>query len=292
MHGSAPGMRATGETEIWDPTATGVKHLVAGAGAALASRLLSMDHDPSSPPLRPSLDPEGEPAPVSRGVWLRFALLLGLFAGMIVFAQVSDIPDQISAARIRAALRSYGLWAPAVLLAVYAIRPVFLFPVSPLWVASGAFFGWVEGAILAIVGTALGAAAGFHLARHLGRAFVERRLGRVRRWSGMTAGRGFRTVLALQLTPIVPHDLINNLAGISRMPYRHFALASLLGTIPIIAVYAYLGYAVWEVPSPSFWIAVGVLTALTLAMLMWNRRLSRRDRAAAMTATSEEGGRA
>lgn len=227
----------------------------------------------------PPTSPTELTVPISRGVWLRFVALLVLFAAMIVLAQVSDIPEQISAQRIRLALRSYGLWAPAVLLAAYAVRPLVLFPISPLWIASGAFFGWAEGSLWAILGTALGAGIGFNLARHLGRDFVQRRVGaRVDRWTRMSREHGFRTVVALQLTPIVPHDLINNLAGVSRMRYRAFALASLLGTTPIIAVYAYLGYAVWEIPSPPFWIAVGVLSALTVAMLTWNRRLARRVR--------------
>lgn len=252
---------------------------------------------PTILPAEPTPPPAGPPnptlqVPVSRGVWLRFAVLLLLFAGMIVFAQVSDIPEQISAQKIRVALRSYGLWAPAVLLVTYAVRPLFLFPISPLWIASGAFFGWAEGSLLAILGTGLGAAVGFHLARHLGRDFVERRIGaRVHRWARMSPEHGFGAVLALQLTPIMPHDLINNLAGVSRMRYRAFALGSFLGTLPIIVVYAYLGYAVWEIPSPPFWIAVGVLTALTVAMLMWNRRLARRARVGEANTPTEGGQR-
>ena len=232
------------------------------------------------------------PVRVSRWSWLRLAALLLLFVAMIVLAQVSDLPEQISSNQIRTALRAYGFWAPAILLTVYAVRPLFLLPISPLWIASGAFFGWIEGALWSILGTSLGAGIGFGLARHLGREFVQRRLGtRVGRWVRMNPQHGFRTVLALQLTPIMPHDLINNLAGVSRMPYRAFALGSLLGTTPIILVYAYLGYAVLEIPSPPFWIAVGVLTALTVAMLWWNRRLARRSRSGDPVTTTEGGGR-
>jgi uncharacterized membrane protein YdjX (TVP38/TMEM64 family) len=209
---------------------------------------------------------------VPRRAWLRFVALLVLFSMVIVLALVTDLRDHLSTEEIRRVLNEAGLWAPAVLLLAFTIRPLVLFPISPLWIASGAFFGWLEGAAWAILGTALGAAVGFSLARHLGRDFLERRLhARVGRWSRMEPGAGFRTVLALQLTPIMPHDLINSLAAVSRMSYRGFALASLVGTTPIILVYAFIGTTVWEIPSPQFWAAVAVLTVMTATMLLWNR---------------------
>ncbi|MFN2383237.1 MAG: TVP38/TMEM64 family protein [Gemmatimonadota bacterium] len=225
-----------------------------------------------------STDPEALAGPPDvRRAWIRPAVMLALFAGVIAAALLTDFTDQFSPETLRRTLRGYGYWAPAALLAAYAIRPLLLLPISPLWVASGAFFGWLEGTLWSVTGTGIGAGIGFGVARHLGRAFVERRLGpRVSRWAGFQAEGGLRAVLALQLTPIVPHDLINNLAGISRMPYRAFLLGSLLGTTPIILVYTYVGYAVWEIPSPPFWIALGILTLLTVVMLVWNRRVARR----------------
>lgn len=241
-------------------------------------------------PMR-TLSPVDPPVHFGRWVWARFVAWLLLVGAMIVFAQVSDVTERISAESIRRTLQGYGFWAPAALLAAYLVRPLFLLPISPLWIASGALFGWVEGALWAILGTSLGAAVGFGLARHLGRAFVERRLGtRLGRWARMSPDHGFRTVLALQLTPIVPHDLINSLAGVSRMPYRSFALGSLLGTTPIVFVYAYIGDAVWEIPSPRFWIAVGLLTALTVTMLLWNRKLARKSSNTEATISIEGGG--
>jgi uncharacterized membrane protein YdjX (TVP38/TMEM64 family) len=222
------------------------------------------------------------PAPVSeagRRAWVRLAILLALFAAVFALARVGGLTDRLSEAQIRDALRDLGLWAPAGLLAVFVLRPLVLIPITPFWIASGALFGWVEGALWATLGTSMGAALGFGLARHLGRDFVERRLGRrARRWGMFEGGEGIRTVLALQLIPIMPHDLINNLAGVSRIMYRSFFVGSLLGTIPVIIIYAYVGHAVWEIPSPRFWIAMGLLSALTITMLIWNRRLATRRR--------------
>jgi uncharacterized membrane protein YdjX (TVP38/TMEM64 family) len=212
------------------------------------------------------------PQDLSRWAWARFAALVALFATVIVLALVTDFRDRISSDQIRGVLGRAGLWAPAALLVIYAVRPLILFPLSVLWIGSGAFFGWFEGGVWAILGTVLGASVGFWVARHLGRAFVEGRLGeRVGRWARMGPHEGFRTLFILKLNPLVPDDLINNLAGVSRVPYGTFALATVLGTMPIIFVYTYIGTTVWEFPSPPFWIGVGILTAVTVAMLSWKR---------------------
>lgn len=215
----------------------------------------------------------------ARRAWLRPAGLLVLLTGVLVLSLTGALPENLSVAGLRSALDKWGMWAPAGLLAVFALRPLALIPITPFWVLSGTLFGWLEGALWATVGTSLGAGIGFAIARFLGRDLVERRLGaRARRWSGLARADGFRTVLALQLTPVVPHDLINSLAGVSRMAYRSFFLGSLLGTIPIIGVYAYIGDAVWAIPSAPFWVAMGLLTALTITMLWWNRRRAVRRR--------------
>src|SRR5688572_19983505 len=209
---------------------------------------------------------------VPRRAWLRFAVLLTIFAAVIVLALVTDFRHRISPDEIRRTLNEAGLWAPVALLVAFTLRPLLLFPLSALWIASGAFFGWLEGTLWASLGTVLGGLVGFGVARHLGRDFVERRLGdRVGRWARMGPQEGFRTLLLLKLNPLVPDDLINNLAGVSRVSYGAFALATFLGTTPIIFVYTYIGTTVWEIPSPQFWIAVGILSVVTVTMLLWNR---------------------
>lgn len=87
----------------------------------------------------------------------------------------------------------------------------------------------------------------------------------------------------------MPHDLVNGFAGVSRMPYRYFFVGSLVGSLPIIVLYTYIGSALLAVDSPRFWIAVGLLSVLTVAMLAWNRRLARRRSGEPETQPCEEG---
>jgi uncharacterized membrane protein YdjX (TVP38/TMEM64 family) len=229
------------------------------------------------------------PKQVSRWAGYRFLALLLLLVLVSSLTLATDLRGRFSATEIQHALDDAGPWAPVALLTVFAIRPLTLFPLTPLWIAAGAFFGWLEGGIWASVGTLLGGSMNFALARHLGRDFVERQLGeRVGRWARMGHGKGFRSVLLLKLNPLVPDGLINNLAGVSRMAFASFALASLLGVSPLIFLYSYIGTTLWEYPSPTFWIGVGILTALTIVLLFWSRvaRIWRRSRTRAQGGVS------
>ena len=235
-----------------------------GGGLASVSAMVSL---PEIPHVVPTIGDE-----VPRRAWIRFALLIALFVIAIGVAVFTDLRHRISPDEVRRALSEAGLWAPAALVVVMTLRPLLLFPLSPLWIASGAFFGWFEGGIWSALGTLSGGLVGLSLARHLGREFVERRLhARVGRWARMDGERAFRTLFLLKLNPLVPDDLINNLAGVSRISYAAFALATLMGTGPIVFVYTYIGSTVWETDSPPFWIAVGILATISVSMLFWNR---------------------
>lgn len=223
----------------------------------------------------------------SRRLWIRPAILLGFLALMAALARAGHAPARLEA--LAGSARDSGSWTAGVLLAGYVLRPLTLIPIAPLWIVSGALLGWGTGASVSLAGTCLGAAVAFALARRLGRDFVERRFPRLGRLGRVDASWGLRAVIALQLMPVVPHDLVNGMAGVSRIPYRSFFLGTLLGCLPLIVLYTYAGSAVLEVDSSRFWIAAGILAALTIGMLVWNRRIARKGSGKPETQPSEEG---
>ena len=178
--------------------------------------------------------------------------------------------------RLSDAVRAFGVWGPLALVALYSVRPLLLLPITPLWLASGFIFGW-PGALLSMFGTSAGAAIGFYLSRRLGREFVERRFKvAVCRWTLEHPADSLRTVMSLQLMPFMPHDVINGVAGVSRMPYRSFFLGSLLGTLPIILVYTWIGSAVRDVFGRWLWAVLAGLTIVGAGSFLWVCVVARR----------------
>ena len=139
---------------------------------------------------------------------------------------------------------SFGVWAPVVscflmvLQALVAPVPSFLITFAN-GLAFGVFWGWM----LSLFGHVLAAAVCFGISRALGRGPVEVLMGKAGlesadRWF---ARWGVYAVFAGRLVPGVAFDAISYAAGLTRMEFRSFMVATALGIFPQTFLYSYLG---------------------------------------------------
>ncbi|UYG02915.1 VTT domain-containing protein [Halomonas sp. LR3S48] len=127
-------------------------------------------------------------------------------------------------------------WAGGVVIAVFVVASMVLFPLSVLVVLAGLIFGPVWGFVYSFIGTLGGAIATFWLGRWLGRDALLRYGGR--RLLGLSrylAGRGVRTMTILNLLPLAPYTLTNLLAGAFNIRFRDYLLGTLIGATPGLA---------------------------------------------------------
>jgi uncharacterized membrane protein YdjX (TVP38/TMEM64 family) len=147
-------------------------------------------------------------------------------------------------AGIKGYILSFGVWAPVascflmVLQALVAPVPSFLITFAN-GLAFGVFWGWM----LSLFGHVLAAAVCFGISRALGRGPVEVLVGNAGlesadRWF---ARWGVYAVFAGRLLPGVAFDVISYAAGLTRMGFRTFMVATALGIFPQTFLYSYLG---------------------------------------------------
>ena len=147
-------------------------------------------------------------------------------------------------AGLRDYILSFGLWAPVascflmVLQALVAPVPSFLITFAN-GLAFGVFWGWM----LSLFGHVLAAAVCFGISRSLGRVPVEVLVGKTGlqsadRWF---ARWGIYAVFVGRLIPGVAFDVISYAAGLTRMRFRNFLIATTLGILPQTFLYSYLG---------------------------------------------------
>ncbi len=147
-------------------------------------------------------------------------------------------------AGLRDYILSYGFWAPVascflmILQALVAPVPSFLITFAN-GLAFGVFWGWM----LSLFGHVLAAAVCFWISRSLGRVPVEVLVGRTGlqsadRWF---ARWGMYAVFVGRLVPGVAFDVISYAAGLTRMRFRNFLIATALGIFPQTFLYSYLG---------------------------------------------------
>jgi uncharacterized membrane protein YdjX (TVP38/TMEM64 family) len=178
-----------------------------------------------------------------------------------------------------------GPAAPVVFVAGYAAGTVLLVPGSIMTLAAGAVFGVVHGTLLVAVGATGGMVLAFGLSRRLTRRLVERRLAgspRLAALDGAVSEDGWRVVLLLRLSPLIPFSILNYLLGLTRVRFRDF-LAGSIGILPWTAVYAWAGalagdlaaISVGAIRPPSglrvAMVAVGAVATVGLVVVLTRR---------------------
>lgn len=181
----------------------------------------------------------------------------------------------MSAAHWPAATAVVGLLAADIFIPV---------PSSIVMVLSGAAFGVWYGALLSLAGSIGGEWLGFELARRYGATWFQRFIGdedERRRLNAILSTHGAAAVAVTRALPVVM-ETMSVVAGLSAMGRRTFLAASLVGTAPIVVVYAYAGAKSREMDSVVP--AVVILIAVAAAGWVWYRAI----RTAPSSATSRD----
>jgi uncharacterized membrane protein YdjX (TVP38/TMEM64 family) len=203
---------------------------------------------------------------------LKFTILLSIaLAGISIF-HFAGLGKYMMPEEIRGALRSLGPMGPLFFVMIYSLGPTVFFPSWVLTVAGGLAFGMVWGTVLSLIGATSGATIAFFVSRFLGRDFVGRILkGRYKALDDRIAEHGFEVIFFLRLIPLVPFDVLDYIAGVSRISVRNYLPATVLGIIPGTIVYVNFGTALTDVTSWRFAGAVTLLVLLAAAPILYKR---------------------
>lgn len=219
-----------------------------------------------------------DPGKAATRPWVRPLLLaLGLIA-LLVAAKVFGLGARLG--DVRTWILGLGAWGPVVFIALYAVAVVAAVPGSVLTIAAGAMFGSVLGVAVVSVGSTLGAALAFAVARWFARDSVARWLSsndKFTRLDEMTNQHGAIMVAITRLVPIFPFTLLNYGFGLTRVSFRTYLLWSWLCMLPGTALYVVgadavtKGLADGQVP----WSLVGVIVAVAVFLFFVVRRARR-----------------
>ncbi len=116
--------------------------------------------------------------------------------------------------------------------------------IIPLSFSSGALLGGWLGMAVIVAGCVVGSQGMFLIVRHLLGERIRHRLGeRLANFEGHFESRGLLYVIGLRVAG-APHLLVTAGSALVRLRPAHFAAATLLGFLPVIALTAMAGSAV------------------------------------------------
>lgn len=201
-------------------------------------------------------------------------MVLALFIGGFYYF---DIFSFTSASEIKEYVLSFGVYAPIVFIILFTIVPLTLFPDAILAIAGGLIFGIFEGSIYIMIGALCGATLSFYIARvytpWLKEKLAHEKLLDIEK---NVQKNGFLIVFLLRLIPLVPFDIISYSAGFSSIRYRDFILATFIGIIPGVIVYANIGAQSLGLGSNSFYLSIAFLIGLIVFSLSFKKSIKRR----------------
>lgn len=195
----------------------------------------------------------------------------------ILFILIYIFHDKISELRhilrspreIKRFILSYGAYSAIIFVLIYSLKPIFMvIPSSLFSILAGNIFGPFYGLLLNITGGFFSSTIGFFLANKLGKSFVDSHLkGKALQLDDKIEEHGFKLMLVMRLAVVFPHDALSFAAGLSKMKYKDFILASVLGTIPEMICYSVIGQSFG---SPfSMEIFIPIIGAVAIAIVAY-----------------------
>lgn len=172
-------------------------------------------------------------------VWLGFTALI---AFMVIVGQ--QLPADEWLREIKARIDQLGPESAVIYAFLYAAAAVLFVPGWILTIGAGFICGVGRGAIAASLGSTMGAAISFLIARYVARdkvASFARRNEKFRAVDYAIERQGWKIVFLLRLNPFIPFNLSNYLYGLTAIPFRPYLLASWIAMFPETLLYVYLG---------------------------------------------------
>lgn len=177
-----------------------------------------------------------------------------------------------------------GVW----FMLIVAVAIVFLLPGVVFTMGAGFVFGVLKGTIYVVLGTVLGAAIAFLIARYLfGKRASDWLLSKIHppNLGEILRDEGWRMVMYTRMVPFFPFKLSNYFFGLTPLRFRDFLIGNLFGVIPITVNNVYIGSIASDLASigtgratrtPVEWTLYGLGFLLAIIAIIGLTRMARR----------------
>jgi uncharacterized membrane protein YdjX (TVP38/TMEM64 family) len=201
---------------------------------------------------------------MNRKIELIKACCLVIFlVGIFLFLHYSGLHEKfLTPEKIKEVVSSAGFFGPLIFIGMYALP---ILSDSVFAMAGGSVFGPFWGTLYSVIGAAFSTTFAFLISRYLGRAFIAPHIkGRFKLFDEDMEKYGFRIILFLRLVPIFPYEGINYGAGLTKIRFKDYFLATILGVIPAAFAYNAFGSYIKTLIDPFYILPIYIVIFLIL----------------------------
>lgn len=178
--------------------------------------------------------------------------------------------------RTREYFKQFGIWGPLAII-VFIVVQMFLiiFPtILPVIIAIMAYGFW-WGILISIIGIVLASTIGYYIGLNLKRAIINKILGEknLEKMVFWISNYSFGIVVLFRISPFLSTDAISFIAGMLRMDYKKYMLATLTGMIPLSMAIGYFAEDISTLEDGLFWIGgVGFILYAVYIFIDYRRK--------------------
>ena len=203
--------------------------------------------------------------------------LIAYFVGRPRVQQFRESPETF-----RAYVKSHWLLGPLVMIGIMMMQVIVaVIPGEPFEIGAGFVFGWFEGTILCLVGTALASALVFAAVRKWGVKLVELFFPRekIKNYSFLQNEKKLDLlVFMLFLIPGTPKDLLTYVVGLTPMKMGRFLLLTTAARIPSVVSSTITGSLAQNGNYTAAIITYAVTLVITVICVILYRRISKQEK--------------
>jgi uncharacterized membrane protein YdjX (TVP38/TMEM64 family) len=169
-------------------------------------------------------------------------------------------------------IRELGILGPMLVIGLMVLAIVFNpLPSAPIALAAGAVYGHVVGTIYIVTGAGVGAIIAFAIARFAGHELARKFLGENLSLGRLGSQNALTTIVFVsRLIPFMSFDLVSYAAGLTAIKLWRFALATLLGLMPVSFILAHMGSEIVESSHGDVIVIILIIGLFTLVPLLIN----------------------
>lgn len=162
----------------------------------------------------------------------RYVILFVLFAIAYITLLVVFNEHQITQDEIRKLVEPLGMWGLLALLGVQMICSLTPLPDGPMPMLGMIIYGPI-GILVVFLGMFISAIIHYFIGKLLGKAFIETKFPLIKRFADKFNGdHVILKLIYLRLFSVVSFDVTSYIAGISKIDFNTFIVATIIGLIP------------------------------------------------------------
>lgn len=144
---------------------------------------------------------------------------------------------------------SFGTKGPIISIMLLVMQAIIApLPAFIITFVNAYIYGWKVGTIISCIGTLIGACLCFFISRYFGRPVTEKFIpSRILDKCNLIFDKyGKHVVYASRLLPFISFDGVSYAAGLTKMSFKYFFVATAVGQIPLTIVISRLGAIIYK----------------------------------------------